>query len=390
MKYKVTSPSGESFIVTAPDNATQDEVLSYAQNNFQQPQMGLAEGRAIAALTGANTLLPGLAGLPVDTVNNLINLGISGYGVAKHELTGSKELPSPIENPVMGSQWISNKLNEAASAATGKKVDQFSNPLPNDPVAQMLHTAVPVALSGALVPSASLPEAAANVARMVPSAVGAAVGQQAAPNEPLAPVIGSMVAPGAMAAKSAITKPSLNADLIKTVQKAGYRIPPGEVGKSKFLSGIGGKAALRQYASVRNQEVTNNLIKKDLGIPKDKPITSANLEAVREKAGNVYKEIKNSGVTIKVTPKYLEDVRSLGGDFKAAAQEFPDLLKNAEVDKLVTSLNKPEFSVKAAVELSKFLRKNGSKNLKSFDNPERVALGSAQRDAANLVENLVG
>jgi len=32
--FRVTSPEGKSYIVTAPEGATEKEILSYAQNNF--------------------------------------------------------------------------------------------------------------------------------------------------------------------------------------------------------------------------------------------------------------------------------------------------------------------------------------------------------------------
>lgn len=37
-KYRVTSPDGKSYEITAPDGATEDEVLAYAQKNFQTPE----------------------------------------------------------------------------------------------------------------------------------------------------------------------------------------------------------------------------------------------------------------------------------------------------------------------------------------------------------------
>lgn len=38
MKYEITAPNGQKFEVTAPDGATQDEVLAYAQKNWEQPK----------------------------------------------------------------------------------------------------------------------------------------------------------------------------------------------------------------------------------------------------------------------------------------------------------------------------------------------------------------
>ena len=38
MDYEVTAPDGRRFVVTAPEGATQEQVLSYAQQNYNRPQ----------------------------------------------------------------------------------------------------------------------------------------------------------------------------------------------------------------------------------------------------------------------------------------------------------------------------------------------------------------
>ena len=35
--YKITAPDGNAYTVTAPEGATQDQVLAYAQANYQHP-----------------------------------------------------------------------------------------------------------------------------------------------------------------------------------------------------------------------------------------------------------------------------------------------------------------------------------------------------------------
>ena len=35
--YEITSPDGRRFQVTAPEGATQDQVLAYAQQNYSKP-----------------------------------------------------------------------------------------------------------------------------------------------------------------------------------------------------------------------------------------------------------------------------------------------------------------------------------------------------------------
>lgn len=76
-KYQIKSPSGETFEITAPDNASQDEVLAYAQNQFKstpvtKQQSGLHQqlneladigvGALGEAAKFAGRILPGITG----------------------------------------------------------------------------------------------------------------------------------------------------------------------------------------------------------------------------------------------------------------------------------------------------------------------------------------
>jgi hypothetical protein len=46
-KFHVTSPSGEKFEITAPDDATDDQVLAYAKSQFDQPKQAKPNTRAM-------------------------------------------------------------------------------------------------------------------------------------------------------------------------------------------------------------------------------------------------------------------------------------------------------------------------------------------------------
>lgn len=81
---------------------------------------------------------------------------------------------------------------------------------------------------------------------------------------------------------------------------AGYVIPPSEVTPSFLgnrLESIGGKAAIKQEASLRNQQVTNALARKAMGLPDDQPISVGALEGIRATAGKAYQDVGNvSGI----------------------------------------------------------------------------------------------
>jgi len=82
-KYRITSPEGKSFEITAPDGATQDEVLAYAQSQFvkQTPtpeQRPVEDKSMLAALGGA--LGQGVGNVALGA-QNMIGSGLEKIGV---------------------------------------------------------------------------------------------------------------------------------------------------------------------------------------------------------------------------------------------------------------------------------------------------------------------
>lgn len=101
-------------------------------------------------------------------------------------------------------------------------------------------------------------------------------------------------------AKTAATK---SANAVKDAagiesRAAGYTIPPTQTNPTawnKALEGLAGKISTGQAASVKNQSVTNSLIRKGLGLPDDAPLTVDTLDAVRKEAGKAYAEVAKLG-----------------------------------------------------------------------------------------------
>lgn len=77
---------------------------------------------------------------------------------------------------------------------------------------------------------------------------------------------------------------------------AGYVVPPSEINPSFMtnrLESVGGKAAIRQEATLRNQDVTNALARKALGLPDDAPLSREAVLKVREANYAPYKQVSN-------------------------------------------------------------------------------------------------
>jgi hypothetical protein len=95
-------------------------------------------------------------------------------------------------------------------------------------------------------------------------------------------------------------------------QKAGYVVPASEVNPSfvqNRLESVAGKAAIKQEAVGRNQAVTNALTAKELGLPRNTPLTESVLNRVRKDAARPYDEIAQLSPTAKDALKELKQAR---------------------------------------------------------------------------------
>lgn len=181
--------------------------------------------------------------------------------------------------------------------------------------------------------------------------------------------------------------------LASKASEAGLKLPPGEAGAgsvARTLEGWAGKIKTQQKASVENQALYNRLASEDLKLPKGVELTPKILTDMRSAYGDAYEAVKKSVSGIKFDSQFKADIAGLQGEIKAAAKEFPELLKNKEIDTLAKQLSgKSVASPRAMMELIKDLRFKGTTNLKSFDDPARRALGMAQRDAATALEDQI-
>lgn len=82
---------------------------------------------------------------------------------------------------------------------------------------------------------------------------------------------------------------------IEKLKAEGYAIPPSLVqtksGLNTALESFGGKAAVKQEAALRAQEVTNALVRKELGLPANAPLSDATLKSLKAEPNAVYSKV---------------------------------------------------------------------------------------------------
>lgn len=86
---------------------------------------------------------------------------------------------------------------------------------------------------------------------------------------------------------------------LTAARNAGYKVTPSMAGRggpvTSALQGLGGKIKLQQQASIENQQVTNRLAAKALGLAPDERITPEVLDTLRQRAGAAYADISKMG-----------------------------------------------------------------------------------------------
>lgn len=203
----------------------------------------------------------------------------------------------------------------------------------------------------------------------------------------------------AKATTAADTAKSLNAARDAVLAKArenGYVIPPtavNESGAATALESVSGKAPTRQVASAKNAEVTNNLIKGDLGIAADQPLTREAIQAVRKEAGDKTYGVIAKEPQLKVDAQFqsdLKDIAQSGADIESVAPGI-GAQSNAKVQQLVDSLSGAKPNGNQAIALFKFLNERAKANFKAagMGDSQALELAKAQSAGADAIGDLI-
>lgn len=171
---------------------------------------------------------------------------------------------------------------------------------------------------------------------------------------------------------------------IKLASKYGYVIPPQDVNPSTLnglLEGLSGKIKTSQLASQKNQSITNDLAKDALGIPRDIPLNTETIQAVRNNANQAYNKISSSG-TVTPGDSYYKALQAISDQANGAAKSFPGL-KNDSIEQTLQTLNQPSFDAGDGIDAIKYLR-NLSDGAYAKGEPMQ---GKAMKQAASAIED---
>lgn len=174
---------------------------------------------------------------------------------------------------------------------------------------------------------------------------------------------------------------------VDTARDAGYVLPPTELNPSPMnsaIEGLSGKVKTSQAASTRNQEVTNALARRSIGLPEGAPLTPEATKKVRDAAGQAYEAVRGSG-QIFADDAYVNELSKLGAKYRSASESFPELAGQNPIQDVLAGLNKPEFNASHGVDMIGILRDRASKAYAQGDKE----LGKSLRSASEALEGLI-
>lgn len=273
--YKLKGPDGQVYTVKGPEGATAEELGQFVSQQSASPATGpapqssQAPGGIKGNPQGIEEIRGGLASAPINL-----------YLGAKQLVNGSL---SPVDQDVLSQNREAAAKAPVSSFASG--VGTFA------PVAMIPggNSLIGAALSGGAYSGAQ--PIAGDESRLQNAAMGAVGG---AAGQKLGTALQSFGQGKVAAAENMASANSVRDASLKAAQEAGYNIPRSLYNPS-FLSNrlesIGGKAAIKQEASLRNQQVTNSLARQSLGLEEGVPLSAGNVENVRRTAYAPYREV---------------------------------------------------------------------------------------------------
>ncbi len=363
-KYRITSPEGQSYDITAPDDATEDQVMAYARENFSKPA-NPAKDKTTEILNRRPT-----AGI-IDAAGSLASGAIAG------PVSGLAGLAQGAKNLVSPGMEAGDRVRQVQDALTYDPQTDLGKGITKTVTYPFMKLSELADYTGGKTTDAAGPGAgtAANVAlNAIPFALGRVgpAGESA----------------GAVARRSAAKTANSQVDAgITQAKEAGYVLPPSQANPSlfnQFVEGIAGKVKTAQTASIKNQEVTNGLVKKGLGLTEDAPLNSESLSQVRKEAGQNYERIRSAG-RVTADPIYSKTLDAIAAPFERASKDFPESART-DIISAVQAAKKESFDASSAVDQIRVFRGKADTAYRNGDKE----LGSAYKGVAGAIEDQLG
>ncbi len=350
----------------------------------KRPESGDAE-----FVTGnLNKGIANLAGLPVDTARNVINLGIAGYGGLKGAM-GGRDLPELLKPGYGSSQHFEDLMRRGGAITPGAE--------PESDVGRYAASALQM-VPGALVGRGTVSQLPGRAIAGATSGVGAQAATDIGGEEYSG--VGAML-PGAgrlahheTAGERATAE--RRGENVGKARELGIPIPPSVGAPShlkNILEGLVGKSKLEKTIAPKSQQAIQDAVNKELRMPPGTPLTGETLQQLRNAHWADYQAIINEPALqgqVQATPTFRKAIKDLALEERKLRAEFPNSVKDVGLQEVLSDFTKPAFTAEGAMAQVKRLREGASNNLGSPSaTDDQRRLGLIQRRIANAMENMI-
>jgi hypothetical protein len=147
-------------------------------------------------------------------------------------------------------------------------------------------------------------------------------------------------------------------------QAQGFVVTPGSVTPTVgniLLERIGGKTRVEQLAGVRNQQVTDSLARRAIGLPDDAPLTRDAMRDIRaQEYAAGYAPLANIGRVV-ADANFKQALQDVTNAFTGASKSFKGAAPQ-DVQKLIKPYSVADFDAADAIAATRTLRENARNN----------------------------
>lgn len=362
--YEITSPDGKTFDVTAPDGASEADVMAYAQKQFQNPVAKHVPVKATDGMSGSDKFFAGVGKGMTDLARGVgQRVGL----VSEQDVAEARARDADLMDT--GAGFAGNVVGGVTAAAPAMFVPGANSVAGAALVGGALGAAQPTVEGESVVKNA---------------ATGAALGGAGQWGfGKLADVAGKHLAKKTASEAARQSQNSVRDATLAASKAEGYVVPPSQSGagvSARVLEGLSGKYKTNQAAQIKNQDVTDMLARKAIGLADDAPITPDATRAVRDAAyASGYEPIVQLGA-VPTDKGFQRALDSIVKSRQGAANSFPGAVKN-DVAEFVDALRVQGFDAGEGLQMTRILREEAGAAFRAGDN----ALGNAKREASDAI-----
>jgi len=275
--FKVNTPDGKTVDVDAPEGATPEQAIEFVAKTWKPSEVSQQFEEQKTSMPWSQVPEQALKNLPED----IKNIGRGTIGMVSHPIdtaTGLATVARGAMQKALPTAVTEYAIKHGISPEARPQFESFVRPYIEDfGSVEGLKKAIEERPASTFLNITGASQLGQGLARKV---AGSDISNALRESVANAERINALNAP--------------KAAILKAGQEAGYVVPPSSVAPTfinQRLEGIAGKAAIKQHAQGINQEITNALARKALGLPEDQAISHTILADLRKQQGGTYREI---------------------------------------------------------------------------------------------------